>query len=98
MNARLKQIVSIQIESGRKHDLRIARKHVKELIIYPCIMADLAYKGFHQIKSKPLIPIKKSKKISLLKIAKEINCQLKHFRILIERYRNRWKRFGLRMN
>ena len=112
LNARLKQIVSIQIESGRKHDLRIARKHVKELIIYPCVMADLAYKGFHQIKSKPLIPIKKSKKISLLKIAKqinkeisrrriaieEINCQLKHFRILIERYRNRWKRFGLRMN
>ena len=111
-NPRLKQIVSIQIESGRKHDLRIARKHVKELIIYPCIMADLAYKGFHQINSKLLIPIKKPKNISLPKIAKQINkeisrrriaiehinCQLKHFRILTERYRNRRKRFGLRMN
>ena len=111
-NPRLKQIVSIQIESGRKHDLTIARKHVKELLIYPCVMADLAYKGFHQINSKLLIPIKKSKNISLPKIAKQINkeisrrriaiehinCQLKHFRILTERYRNRRKRFGLRMN
>src|SRR5690606_9653224 len=49
-NPRLKQIVSIQVESGRKHDLTIARKYFKEMIIYPCIMADLAYKGFHQIK------------------------------------------------
>ena len=102
----------IQIESGRKHDLTIARKHVKEFLIYPCVMADLAYKGFHQIKSKLLIPIKKSKNISLPKIAKQINkeisrrriaiehinCQLKHFRILTERYRNRRKRFGLRVN
>ena len=110
-NPRLKQIVSIQIESGRKHDLTIAHKYAKELIIYPCIMADLAYKGFH-LKSKLLIPIKKPKNLSLPKIAKQINkeisrcriaiehinCQLKHFRILTERYRNRRKRFGLRMN
>ena len=41
-NPRLKQIVSIQIESGRKHDLTIVRKHVKELLIYPCVIADLA--------------------------------------------------------
>ena len=111
-NASLKQIVSIQIEIGRKHDLRIARKHIKELLIYPCITVDLAYKEFHQIKSKLLIPIKKTKNISLPKIAKQINkeisrrriaiehinCQLKPFRILTERYRNRRKRFGLRMN
>ena len=112
LNPRLKQIVSIQVESGRKHDLTIARKYLKEMIIYPCIMADLAYKGFHQIKSNLLIPIKKPKNLSLPKIAKKINQEisrrritiehingkLKHFRILIERYRNRRKRFGLRMN
>jgi len=111
-NPRLKQIVSIQVESGRKHDLKIARKYLKEMIIYPCIMADLAYKGFHQIKSKLLIPIKKPKNLSLPKIAKQINQEisrrritiehingkLKYFRILTERYRNRRKRFGLRMN
>lgn len=104
-NSRLKQIVSIQIESGRKHDLTIARKHVKELLIYPCIMANLAYKGFHQIESKRLTPIKKTKNKSLPRIAKQINkeisrrriiiehitCQIKRFRILTECYRNRRK-------
>ena len=64
-NPKLKQIVSIQIESGRKHDLTIARKHVKKLVIYHCVIVDLTYKEFHQIKSKLLIPIKKSKNISL---------------------------------
>ena len=111
-NPQLKQIVSIQIEDGRKHDLNIARKHLKEMIIYPYIMADLAYKGFHQIKSKLLIPIKQPNNLSLPQIAKQINQEisrrritiehingkLKHFRILTERHRNRRKRFGLRMN
>ena len=80
-NPKLKQIISIQIESGRKHDLTIARKHVKELLIYPCVMADLAYKGFYQIKSKLLIPIKKPKNISLPKIAKQINKEISRRRI-----------------
>ena len=111
-NPKLKQIVSIQIESGRKHDLTIARKHVKKLVIYHCVIVDLTYKGLHQIKSKLLIPIKKPKNLSLPKIAKKINQEisrrrtaiehingkLKYFRILTERYRNRRKRFGLRMN
>ena len=75
-------------------------------------MADLAYKGFKEIKSKLLISIKKSKNKELSKEAKginkeisrrritieHINSKLKVFRILSERYRNRRKRFGLRMN
>ena len=77
-NPKLKQIVSIQIEDGRKHDLTIARKYLKEMVIYPCIMADLAYKGFHQIKSKLLIPIKKPKNLSLPQIAKQIKLNSNH--------------------
>jgi hypothetical protein len=75
-------------------------------------MADLAYKGFKEIKSKLLIAIKKPKNMELSKEAKSINreinrrritiehinSKLKVFRILSERYRNRRKRFGLRMN
>ena len=80
-NPKLKQIVSIQIEDGRKHDLTIARKYLKEMVIYPCIMADLAYKGFHQIKSKLLIPIKKPKNLSLPQIAKQINQEISLMRI-----------------
>ena len=75
-------------------------------------MADLAYKGFKEIKSKLLIAIKKPKNKELSKEAKDINkeisrrritiehinSKLKVFRILSDRYRNRRKRFGLRMN
>ena len=108
----MNQIVSIQIEKGRVHDLTIARKYVKEFTDTSCVMADLAYKGFKEIDGKLLIPIKKPRKRELTKEAKKINkeisrrripiehinSKLKVFRILSERYRNRRKRFGLRMN
>ena len=104
-NPKLNQIVSIQVRS-------IARKYAKEFANFTCVMADLAYKGFKEIKSKLLIPIKKPKNMKLSKEAKRINkeisrrripiehinSKLKAFRILGERYRNRRKRFGLRMN
>ncbi|WP_406935543.1 IS5 family transposase [Acinetobacter bereziniae] len=106
------QILSIQIDTGRVHDLTIARRHAKEFSQFVCIMANLAYKCFKEIKSKLLIPIKKSEKMQLPKEAKRINkeisrrrisiehinSKLKTFRILSQRYRNRRKRFGLRMN
>jgi hypothetical protein len=58
------------------------------------------------------MPIKKKKKLPLINVEKQhnktigkirvviehINRQLKTFRILSERYRNRRKRFGLRIN
>lgn len=111
-NPKLNQIVSIQIDRERVHDLSVARKHVKELYIYRCIMGDLAYKGFKEIKTKLFIPIKKPRKIELTTDAKKINkeisrrrigiehinSRLKCFRILSKRYRNRRKRFGLRVN
>ena len=111
-NPKLNEIVSIQIDRGRIHDLSLARKYVKELYIYPFIMGDLAYKGFKEIKTKLLIPIKKPRKIELTNDAKKINkeisrrrigiehinARLKCFRILSERFRNRRKRFGLRVN
>ncbi len=104
----LNQIISIQVATGRTHDLTIARKYAKEFANFKCVMADLAYKGFKEIKSKLLIPIKKSKNIELSREAKRINkeisrrririehinSKLKVFRILGERYRNRRKRFG----
>ena len=108
----LQQIISIQIDNGKIHDLKIARKHAKEFANFACILGDLAYKGFKEVKNKILIPIKKKKGSTLPKelkgINKEIsrrripiehiNRRLKVFRILSERYRNRRRRFGLRFN
>ena len=75
-------------------------------------MVDLGYYGLKGIGFKTLMPIKKAKGQVLTKEEKafnrmisryrvtieHINSQLKTFRILSERYRNRRKRFGLRMN
>ncbi len=111
-STKLNQIISIQIDPGTTHDLTIARKHAKELANFAFVIGDLAYKGFKEISSKLLIPIKKLKKKELSPEAKLINKEIsrrripiehlnrriKVFRILSERYRNRRRRFGLRMN
>ncbi len=75
-------------------------------------MTDLGYYGLEQDGFKLLMPIKKKKNSPLFEVEKKynkmlgkirvaiehINSQLKTFRILSERYRNRRKRFGLRIN
>ena len=75
-------------------------------------MTDLGYYGLEQDSFKLLMPIKKKKNSPLFEVEKKynkmlgkirvaiehINSQLKTFRILSERYRNRRKRFGLRIN
>ncbi|WP_074383714.1 transposase family protein [Acinetobacter pseudolwoffii] len=76
------------------------------------VMTDLGYYGLEQDGFKLLMPIKKKKNFPLFDAEKNynkmigkirvviehINSQLKRFRILSERYRNRRKRFGLRIN
>ena len=75
-------------------------------------MTDLGYYGLQEDGFKLLMPIKKKKNSPILDVEKKynrmigeiriviehINRQLKTFRILSERYRNRRKRFGLRIN
>ena len=75
-------------------------------------MTDLGYYGLEQEGFKLLITIKKKKNLPLFDVEKKYNkmigkirvliehtnSQLKRFRILSERYRNRRKRFGLRIN
>jgi hypothetical protein len=75
-------------------------------------MTDTGFTGIATLHSNSLLPKKKSKKNPLSKEDKLVNktiarlraCNehvirtLKIFRILSERYRNRRKRFGLRLN
>lgn len=75
-------------------------------------MTDLGYYGLQEDGFKLLMPIKKKKNFPIFGIEKKynkmigeiriviehINRQLKTFRILGERYRNRRKRLGLRIN
>ncbi|MGK6834876.1 IS5 family transposase [Acinetobacter baumannii] len=107
-----KQIIGLDISNGSQHDIKLARKTVKKFKHCEYVMTDLGYYGLEQDGFKLLMPIKKKKNLPLFDVEKRynkmigkirvviehINSQLKTFRILSERYRNRRKRFGLRIN
>ena len=107
-----RQILSIEIGTGREHDIQLAKRTLKLLSSYRYVMTDLGYYGLPECGFKLLMPIKKVKNMTKCKEVKafnkivsryrikieHINCQLKHFKILSGKYRNRRKRFGLRMN
>ena len=107
-----KQIIGLDISNGSQHDIKLARKTVKKFKHCEYVMTDLGYYGLEQDGFKLLMPIKKKKNLPLFDVEKRynkmigkirvviehINSQLKRFRILSERYRNRRKRFGLRIN
>lgn len=74
--------------------------------------ADSGYQGIKELHSNSELPVKSSKKHPLTKEQKKenrhlsrsrvfienVNRKLKVFKILSERYRNRRKKFGLRLN
>ena len=76
------------------------------------LLVDKGYQGLAKLGIKCLMPFKSSKKKVLCPLHKKINREigkrriciehingkLKVFRILAERYRNRRKRMGLRLN
>lgn len=107
-----KQIVGIKVGEGLQHDITLAKNSTKQLCLYRYIMSDLGYYGLQEIGFNLLMPIKKQKNLpkfkEMIKFNKtlskyririeHINRQLKCFKILADRYRNRRKRFGLRVN
>ena len=107
-----KQIICIAQGEGRKHDFRLfkeSKTHVHEDIK---TQADTGYQGMHKLHTNCELPKKRSKKnplteedkmrnrkISSSRVLVEnvIRC-LKIFRVLAEKYRNRRKRFSLRLS
>jgi len=85
-----------------------------ELDISPttCVEADLGYQGIANIHENSQIPLKNYKKNPLTKeqkaenkiqsssriIVEHVNALIKVFQIFTQKYRNRRKRIGLRMN
>ncbi len=111
--AKTKVVIAIFIDCGSNHDFKMwnrsigakVSKHIK-------IQADSGYQGISKLHRNSETPKKKSKKNKLTKDDKKnnrrigserihiehVNCRLKRLHILAERYRNRRKRFGLRMS
>jgi hypothetical protein len=106
-------ILAVNIDKGRTHDFNLFKKSKATRKITSCkVLADLGYVGISKICPNSEIPNKKTKKNPLTKrdkkknrklsskriIIEQINAKIKVFKIVKYPYRNRRKRFGLRMN
>jgi IS5 family transposase len=97
---------------GATHDFALYKHSQLELHESFELLADSGYQGLRKLHEQSQTPQKKSKKHPLTKAARRANRtlsrrrvvvenvirSLKIFRILLERYRNRRKRFALRFN
>ncbi|MDQ7060044.1 MAG: transposase family protein [Sulfurimonas sp.] len=107
------KILAVTIAKGKMHDFRLFKNsNPTKKILMSRVLADLGYLGIDKICPNATIPNKKTKKKPLTKEEKKENHKLSSNRIIIENinakikvfkitkypYRNRRKRFGLRMN
>jgi IS5 family transposase len=112
INQQTKEIICIAVRKGKVHDFRIWKESQTDIGEKTELLADKGYQGIKKIHHNSRTPIKKVKKKSLSKEQKQFNKRLakerivvehvhrrlKIFRILSSRYRNRRRRFGLRIN
>ena len=105
-----KKIVGVSFEKGSVHDFKLFKNTTENLDKSIPFLADNGYLGIQNIFKNSMTPKKKSKYnplsdkdkelnklISNIRISVEhINCQVKIFRILAERYRSRIETFFLR--
>jgi hypothetical protein len=106
------QIICTHIGKGRRHDYHLYKKSNVHIHEHTEIIVDTGYQGLQDIHLKTRKPKKKSKTNPLSKTDKKNNSiissdrvmvehvirKIKIFRIMGERYRNRRRRFGLRLN
>ncbi|PVD49273.1 IS5 family transposase [Terrimonas sp.] len=106
------KIICVEIDKGRKHDFRVFKESGVHIHASTRIEADSGYQGIKKYHPNSTLPYKHSRKKPLTKQQKQHNHEvsssrvqvehiirkLKVFKILGERYRNRRKRFGLRVN
>lgn len=105
-----KKIVFVAFDKGHAHDFKIFKESMKDLNPLAKFLADSGYQGILDMFQNSLTPKKKSKNNPLSEKDKElnhlissnripiehVNRQLKIFRILSERYRNRRDTFHFR--
>jgi hypothetical protein len=111
--AKTKLVIAVFVDCGKTHDFKIWKKSIGVKVIkHIKIQADSGYQGIGKLHKNSETPKKKSKKKPLTKdekvnnrrigservIIEHVNRWLKRFRIIAERYRNRRKRFGLRVS
>jgi len=106
------EIICTAHGKGREHDFRIFKNSKIRLRKNIKLLGDKGYQGIQKLHLNSQTPKKNPRKNNLnigdknsnyelariRVIGENVNCKLKVFRILSDRYRNRRKRFGLRFN
>lgn len=112
IDAKTKDILCVLVSNGKTHDFKMLKNskiHISETIK---ILADLGFLGINKIHENSVIPHKNTKNNKITKEQKQQNKVLARQRIVIEHvnrfmkiflilkypYRNKQKRFGLRVN
>ena len=112
INGSNKKIVCVQVAKGKTHDFALFKRSRLPLAEGIELLADTGYQGLDKLHALSRTPHKKSKLHPLTYEQKQQNKRLatrrivvehvlrylKRFRILKDTYRNRRKRFGLRLN
>ena len=107
-----RKIICTAFGKGRKHDFRLLKESKTYIHPQTKCAVDTGYQGIAKLHSNVQIPKKRSKKNPLTKQDKQRNKtvsssrvvveniirDVKIFRIIAEKYRNRRKKFGLRFN
>ena len=112
MDRKSRKIICTAFSNGKRHDFRFFKE--SKTHIHPKTLAetDTGYVGIKKIHANSVHPIKRRQKQKLSKEEKHFNRQIssgralnenvigfvKRFHILSDKYRNRRKRFGLRVN
>ena len=112
MDAASRRILCVRMGKGRRHDFHLWKS--SRVRVHPAVQiaCDTGYQGIQKFHANCLKPVKATRKHPLTKEQKQVNRtvnsrrvviehtirRLKIFRILGERYRNRRRRFGLRLN
>ena len=112
MDSRSKKIICTAYGNGRKHDFRLYKESNTYINPKTLVATDSGYTGIKKLHVNSILPKKSSKKhpltkdmkaenrrISSLRVCNEhVIGRLKVFRIISGRYRNKRRRFGLRLN
>lgn len=107
-----KKIICTAFDKGRKHDFKLFKQSKTYMLATIRCKADTGYQGIAKRHPNSETPKKRSKKKPLTKAEKKHNHllasarvtiehiirEVKIFRIIAEKYRNRRKKFRLRFN
>jgi hypothetical protein len=112
VNKANRQIICVAHGKGRRHDFRLSKESKVRVHSKIMLETDTGYQGIAKLHANSVLPKKRSKKHPLTPEDKQKNREtsssrvtvehvishLKRFKILSERYRNRRKRFALRVS